>query len=59
MGQGHGSRYLLLSTSRRSTMQGMVVAGLIAEELSNINVKCVKYRSKSLGPGTCQASAMR
>ena len=25
-------------------MQGMVVVGLIVEELSNINVKCVKYR---------------
>ena len=29
-------------------MQGMVVVGLIVEELSNINVKCVKYRSRSL-----------
>ena len=38
-------------------MQGIVVVGLIVEELSNINVKCVKYRSRS--PGTCQASAMR
>ena len=37
-------------------MQGMVVVGLIVEELS-INVKFVKYRSRSLG--TCQASAMR
>ena len=27
-------------------MQGMVVVGLIVEELSNINIKCVKYRSK-------------
>ena len=41
-------------------MQGMVVVGLIVEELlSNINVKCVKYRSRSPGQGTCQASAMR
>ena len=40
-------------------MQGMVVVGLIVEELSNINVKCVKYRSRSLGQGTCQARAMR
>ena len=39
-------------------MQGMVVVGLIVEELSNINVKCVKYRSRSLGQGTCQARAM-
>ena len=34
-------------------MQGMVVVGLIVEELSNINVKCVIYRSRSLGQGTC------
>ena len=40
-------------------MQGMVVVGLIVEELSNINVKCVKYRSRSPGQGTCQASGMR
>ena len=39
-------------------MQDMVVVGLIVEELSNINVKCVKYRSRSPGQGTCQASAM-
>ena len=30
-------------------MQDMVVVGLIVEELSNINVKCVKYRSRSPG----------
>ena len=35
-------------------MQGMVVVGLIVEELSNIKVKCDKYRSRSLGQGTCQ-----
>ena len=29
-------------------MQDMVVLGLIVEELSNINVKCVKYRSRYL-----------
>ena len=39
-------------------MQGMVVVGLIVEELSNINVKFFKYRSRSLGHGTCQARAM-
>ena len=32
-------------------MQGMVVVGLIVGELSNINVKCVKYRSRSPGQG--------
>ena len=40
-------------------MQGMAVVGLIVEELSNINVNCVKYRSRSLGQGTCQARSMR
>ena len=40
-------------------MQGIVVVGLIVEELSNIDVKCVKYRLRSLGQGICQASAMR
>ena len=40
-------------------MQSMVVVGLIVEKLWNINVKCVKYRSRSPGQGTCQASAMR
>ena len=40
-------------------MQGMVVVGLMFEELSNINVKCAKYRSRSPGQGTCQGRAMR
>ena len=40
-------------------MQDILVVGLIIEELLNINVKCVKYRSRSLGQGTCQASTMR
>ena len=40
-------------------MQDTVVVGLIVEKLSNINVKCVKYTSRSPGQGTCQASAMR
>ena len=33
-------------------MQDIVVVGLIVEELSNINIKYVKYRSRSLGQGT-------
>ena len=40
-------------------MQDRVIVGLIVEELSNINVKCVKYRSRSLDQGSCQTSAMR
>ena len=39
-------------------MQDMVVVCLIVEELSNINIKCVKYRSRSPGQGTCQTSRM-
>ena len=39
-------------------MQDMVVVGLIIEELSNINVKCVKYRSRSPDQGACQASTI-
>ena len=38
-------------------MQDMVVVGLIVEEISKINLKCVKYRSP--GQGTCQVSTMR
>ena len=40
-------------------MQGMVVVGLIVEELSNINVKCVKYRSRSPGQGTRQCNKVK
>ena len=40
-------------------MQDMVVVGLTVEELSNINIKCVKYRSRSPGQGTYQANTMR
>ena len=40
-------------------MLDIVVVGLIVEELLNINVKYVKYRSRSPGQGTCQASTMR
>ena len=40
-------------------MEDMVVVGLIVEALSNINVKCVKYSSRSPGQDTCQASAIR
>ena len=39
-------------------MHDIMVVGLIVEDLS-INVKCVKYWSRSPGQGPCQASAMR
>ena len=41
-----------------------MVVGLIVEEILNIDTKCVchwsaKYRSRSLGQGTCQVSTSR
>ena len=42
-------------TLKRSSMQGLVVVGLIVEEILNVNVKCVKrhwstkYSSKVTG----------
>ena len=45
-------------------MRGLVVVGLIFEEIPNITVKCVshwsaKYRSRSPGQGTCRVSTSR
>ena len=45
-------------------MQGLVVVGLIFEEVPNINIKSVKvtgakYRSRPPGQGTCQVSTPR
>ena len=45
-------------------MQGLVVVGLIFEEIPNINIKCVKvtgaqYRSRSPGHGTCRVRTSR
>ena len=40
-------------------MQGLMVVGLIVEEIVNIDVKCVKYRSRSPGQGTCRVSTCR
>ena len=31
-----------ISTLRRSTLQGLMVVGLIVEETSNVDIKCVK-----------------
>ena len=39
-------------TLRRSTMQGLVVVGLILEEISNINIKCAKVDgAQDIGQG--------
>ena len=46
-------------------MQGLMVVGLIVEEILNVDVKCVKrhwsakYRSRSPGQDTCQVSTYR
>ena len=51
-----------VSTSRRSTMQGLVVVGLKVEKIWNVNVNCqshwsAKYRSRS--PGQCISQVRR
>ena len=39
-------------TLRRSTMQGLVVVGLIVEEILNVDVKCVKCTgAQNIGQG--------
>ena len=45
-------------------MQGLVVVGLIFEEIPNSNIKSqshwsAQYRSRSLGEGTCRISTSR
>ena len=52
-------------TLRRSTMQGLVIVGLIVEEILNVDVKCLKCTggaqnmSKSPGQDTCRVSTSR
>ena len=53
-----------VSTLRRSTLQGLMVVGLIVKEISNVDAKCqshwsAKYRSRSPGQGICQVSTLR
>ena len=39
-------------TLRRSTMQGLMVVGLIVEEISNVDAKCVKVTgAQNIGQG--------
>ena len=39
-------------TLRRSTMQGLVVVGLIVEKILNVDLKCVKgTRAQNIGQG--------
>ena len=41
-----------VSTSRRSTTQGLVVVGLTVETIWNVNVNCVKVtRARNVGQG--------
>ena len=47
-----GQGTCLVSTSRRSTMQGLVVVGLIVEKIWNLNVNCVKVTgARNIGQG--------
>ena len=41
-----------VSTLRRSTLQGLVVVGLIVEEILNVDIKCVKGTgAQNIGQG--------
>ena len=41
-----------VSTLRRSTLQGLTVVGLIVEEISNVDAKCVKVTgTQNIGQG--------
>ena len=49
-----------VSTLRRSTLQGLMVVGLIVEEISNVDAKCVKVTgAQNIGKGTCRVSTSR
>ena len=39
--------------SRRNTIQGLKVLVTIADETARVDVKSVKYRSRSPGQGAC------
>ena len=52
IGQGHRVKVPVVSTSRRSIMQGLVVVRLIAEKIWNVNVNCVKVNgAQNIGQG--------
>ena len=43
-------------------MQGLLVVGLTAEEISNVDAKCVKVtgaQNRSSGQGTCRINTSR
>ena len=50
-----------VSTLRRSTLQGLMVVGLIVEEILKMCQShwSAKYRSRSPGQGTCRVSTSR
>ena len=50
IGQGQGT--CRVSTSRRNTMQDLVVVGLIVEKILNVNVNCGKVTgARNIGQG--------
>ena len=49
-----------VSTSRRSTMQGLVARGLTLEEIWNIDINYVKVTAaQNIGQGICQVNTLR
>ena len=49
-----------VSTLRRSTLQGLMVVGLIVEEISNVDAKYIKVTgAQNIGQGICQVSTSR
>ena len=48
---GQGQDTCRVSTSWRSTMQGLVARGLTLEEIWNVDVNYVSYCSKNIGHG--------
>ena len=47
-----GQAICQVSTWRRSTLQGLMVVGLIVEEISNVDTKCVKVTGvQNIGQG--------
>ena len=50
--QGHQVKVSAESVHRRSTLQGLMVVGLIVEEISNVDAKCVKVTgAQNIGQG--------
>ena len=49
VGQGHQCKVPAVTTSRISTMQGLVVVGLIVEKIWNVDVNVSVTRALNIG----------